>query len=258
MVPPAENVIWQYWETSGYKPRYIDGLHQLVLKNAGVPVVMVTPENIRTYLPDIEPEIFNIDDVAHRADMIRTRLVMTYGGMWLDSDAVVLADLNGLFGALCEHEFIGFNNDAKLQSSRPYVRVNCFLSRPNGTVISEWVRLQKAKLNETAFSWSEVGARLLNAVCVQHQELVRILPFERICPVPWRQIGDFTAKDDARAEQILRDCPIVMLTNRALQVSRSPLLRLTVEEIAAGDYLLARILREATGTTPNADRAIQW
>ena len=153
MVAQTENVIWQYWETRGEKPAYIDGFHEIARRNSGVRIVLVTPETLDSYLPDIEPEIFRIEDVAHKADMIRTRLVMRHGGMWLDSDAVVLGDLNWLFERLKDHEFVGFNNACRLQRERPWVRVNCFLSRPNGTIVSEWVRLQRLKLQQAAFRW---------------------------------------------------------------------------------------------------------
>ena len=173
---------------------------------------------------------------------------MHYGGMWLDSDAIVLNDLNWLFEYLKTYEFVGFNNAGRLQPDPPLVRINCFLSRPNGRIIREWVRLQHLKFPKTTFDWNEIGAGLLTPICLENKQFVNILPFERICPIPSGEVETFTSKDDARAEQILEECFIVMLSNRMLHIRNSPLQQLTVDQIAAGDYLLAKILRKAVAS----------
>jgi hypothetical protein len=247
----GENVIWQYWETRGEKPKFIDGLHDIAKKNSGVKVILVTPETLKAYLPNIEDDVHRITDLSHKADMIRTRLVMTYGGMWLDSDAVVLSDLNWLFDYLKEYEFVGFNDAGRLQAERPWVRVNCFVSRPNGTVVSEWVRLQNSKFPRTTFNWSEIGASLLNPICLSNKQRVKILPFGRISPIPCAEVAAFVAKNDEQATRILNECYIVMLCNQGIvrQPLTAGLLQLTVEEIAAGDYVLARIFKSAFEST---------
>jgi hypothetical protein len=240
-----ENIIWQYWETSGEKPRFIDGLHEIAKRNSGVKVNLITPETLKSYLPTLEDEVHRISDPSHKADMIRTRLVMHHGGMWLDSDAVVLSDLNWLFEYLKDYEFVAFNNAGQLQTERPWMRVNCFLSRPNGKIVGEWVRLQRAKFPKVTFNWSEIGAEMLNRICLDNEPLVKIMPFEKICPVPWDKIETFTSVDDDQAERILKECFMVMLTNRALKNRLPQLQRLTIEELASREDLLGKIMRSA-------------
>jgi hypothetical protein len=241
----GENVIWQYWETRGEKPAFIDGLHEIARRNAGVKIVLVTPETLRDHLPDIEDGVFAIEDLAHKADMIRTRLVARHGGMWLDSDAVVLSDLNFLFDHLERHEFVGFNNEGRLQEKRPWVRVCCFLSRPNSAIVKRWVEAQAAKLPRTKFAWAEIGAAMLNAICLEHAASAKVLPFEQICPIGPKKVEQFLAKDEALAERIARDCFMVMLTNRALETRQIALRRMSVAEIAAGDTVISAILKKA-------------
>jgi len=245
MAAHTQKIIWQYWETRDFKPRYIDGLLEIARRVGGVEIVLVTPENLGAYLPNLEDAIHGIANLAHKADMIRTRLVKRHGGMWLDSDAIVLRDLNGFFDLLEEHEFVGFNNGCRLASERPWVRVCCFLSRPEGTIISEWVRRQHAKLEQTKFRWSEIGAEMLNAVCLEHRGRAKILPFERISPFAAKAVDAFMLKDDKRAQQIVEECTMVMLSNASLQKKNIPLHEQTVDEISAGDTLIARIMREA-------------
>jgi hypothetical protein len=50
--------------------------------------------------------------------MIRSMLIARHGGMWLDSDAIVLHDLNWMFELLQTYEFVCFNNRGLLEEAR--------------------------------------------------------------------------------------------------------------------------------------------
>ncbi len=213
-------------------------------------MVLVTPETLLSYLPDIEPDVLAISDPIHKSDMIRTRLVMRYGGMWLDSDAVVLRDLNWLFDRLTLYEFVGFNNGGALHAERPFVRVNCFLSRPGGHIIREWAREQHEKLPQSTFAWSEIGASMLNSICCANRQLIDVQPFESICPIPWHSVATFGSKDDALVERILDECLMVMLSNGTLRTRCPGLQQLTVEQIATNDDILGGIMRGALAPVP--------
>ena len=180
-----KRIIWQYWETKGKKPDFIDGLHRLARRNSGCETILVTPQTLKHYLPDLPKEILWIKEIAHKADMIRSMLVARYGGMWLDSDAIVLRDLNWLFDLLDNYEFVCFNNGGQLTDKRPWVRVNCFLSRPNGRIVREWANAQHAKFPRLKYRWEEIGTEILHPLCLVFCQQIKVLPFELICPIPW-------------------------------------------------------------------------
>lgn len=237
-------VIWQYWETRGRKPGFVDGLYEIARRNSGCTVTLVTPATLKDYLPDLPDDVLRIKEIAHKADMIRSMLVARHGGMWLDSDAVVLQDLNWLFDLLDDHEFVGFNNEGRLGEQRPWVRVNCFASRAGGAVISEWVSRQQAKFPRTTYGWEEIGTEILHPVCLSHRERVKILPFESICPIPWNKVEEFTSNAQ-NADEMVANSSIIMLSNYSLK-SRAPSLRTKACcEIAQEDHLLGSIMRSA-------------
>jgi Capsular polysaccharide synthesis protein len=244
-----QNVIWQYWETRGHKPAFIDGLHQLAQRNSGCVVILVTPETLRRYLPELPSEVLRIKQIAHKADMIRSMLIARHGGMWLDSDAIVLHDLNWLFELLQTHEFVCFNDQGRLEGAGPGVRVNCFLSRPGGQVVQAWVRQQHAKFPRTRYGWAEIGSELLHPICLTERNRVKILPFEMICPIPWDRVAEFEQRA-ADAEKIFEECSIVMLSNASLATRAPALRRLTCQQIAEQDHLLAAIMRAALRGNP--------
>jgi len=244
-------VIWQYWETVGKKPAFIDGLHEIAKKNAGVEVILVTPETLPQYLPKIHPRIHQIAGIAHKADMIRSMLVKEHGGMWLDSDAVVLKKLDWIFDLLDKYEFVCFNDKGKLElrpdlpwGTPPMVRINCFASRPQGLIVSEWVRQQHAKFPRTKYRWQEVGSEILHPLCLWYKGRVKVLPFEQICPVTSHATQKFESTE-IDASEILRDCHMVMLSNHSLRGRAPALSHMTIEEIACGNFLLSDIVRHA-------------
>ena len=243
-------VIWQYWETVDDKPAFIDGLHALARKNSGAEVVLVTPETLGQFLSDIPKEVFEIAEIAHKTDMIRAMLVQQHGGMWLDVDAVVLGSLDWILDQLDKHEFVCFNNSnfARQQGQPVDIAVGCFASRRGGRVVSEWVRQQHAKFPRTEYRWREIGSELLNPICLDNKERVRVLPFEAIAPLDWDQFSQFTDRGiDASA--ILQNCSLVMLYNRMFKLNNSPLTTMTIEQIASRDYLLSAIIRRAINGT---------
>lgn len=235
--------IYQYWETRGTKPAYIDGLREIAAKNGRVPLTLVTLENLSTHLPDMPAAVRDIGELAHKADMIRAMLVHRHGGMWLDSDAVVLKPLDRLFAYLDDYDFVAFRSSERWRWWRAKVRVNCFLSRPGGRVVGEWMRRQHAKLPRTTFEWNEIGSDVLHAVCMENRSIVKFLPFEQICPVTWDNVDAFSRAGDAQA--IIRDCLMVMMSNKSLTDRRSALTAMTVEEIASRDWLISDLLRTA-------------
>ena len=240
--------IWQYWETKGEKPAFIDGLHELARRNSGCDVVLVTPDNLGEYLPTVPNDVFRIKVLAHKADMIRAMLLARHGGMWLDSDALVLRDLTHLFDLLDDHDFVAFNNSGLLQKQRPWVRVNCILSRPQGRIAQQWVLQQHAKFPKVVYSWEEIGTELLHPICLENRSHVKILPFERICPIPWNRVNEFVGAGDEK--RVLDDCYIVMLSNASIAKRVPGLRQLSCQDIAEGDYLLSAIMRAALSGRP--------
>jgi Capsular polysaccharide synthesis protein len=242
----VRRTIWQYWETRGTKPAFVDGLRTLAQRNSACEVRLVTPQSLHVYLPNLPRAVLNIKEIAHRADMIRTMLVAEFGGMWLDSDAIVLKDLNWIFDCLAKHEFVGFNDGANLGPDRPWLRVNCFASRKNGTIVTEWMRLQHEKLPRTTFGWEEIGTELLHPICLSRPDLVKVLPFDSICPIPWNEVGKFmTVAPAEEIDEIIERCSLVMLSNASLK-RRAPKLRcMTCQQIAEQESLVGLIMRAA-------------
>lgn len=177
--------------------------------------------------------------------MLRARLVHAHGGMWLDSDAVVLKDLNWILDGLGESDFVGFNEPGRLVDP-PRVKVNCFAARKGSRVMQEWVRRQHDKLGQQSFRWEEIGTELLDPIILGHASSVRLHPFSLIAPVSWQDVERFLSSNDVPGEE-LDAAHVVMLSNKTLERHASPLRRMTVEDMINSGTFLSHFVRKAVG-----------
>jgi hypothetical protein len=164
--------------------------------------------------------------------------------MWLDSDGVVLRDLNWIFDFLEEFDFVGFNDGGKLGEARPWIRVNCFAAPAGSPVMARWVENQAEKLPKRRFEWEEIGTCLIHPICLDRREKVKILPFEIICPVEWRNVARF-GSPWRTPRAIIDDVHIVMLSNSSLEQRYPKLQRMSVEEIIDTNTYLSHFLKRA-------------
>lgn len=92
------------------------------------------------------PELPDNIGVAHYADVLRTRLLHEYGGVWVDATAICLRPLDEWLPQLAAGGFFAF---AWLPGDRPFIRsapprriANWFLaSEQEGAIIDGWNRL---------------------------------------------------------------------------------------------------------------------
>lgn len=137
--------LWLYWENIGNKkkPTYIDLCHETIKRNAKIPTIFLSPENIHHYLPTLRNDLHKLS-IPQKADYIRICILKEYGGMWLDSDIIVYKSLKPLINKLEKYDYIGFGChhdyckdtlNGKHPSPKP---ANwAMISRKNGILISK-------------------------------------------------------------------------------------------------------------------------
>lgn len=108
------NNIYLYWVGKEFK--LIKILRNLIylhsINGNGYNVNLITHDNLKQYISDI-PNYFNDLCPAHQADYVRVCVICDYGGIWLDSDTLVIDNLDCLFKILKEKDgfFIKENDD---------------------------------------------------------------------------------------------------------------------------------------------------
>ncbi|KAJ3326524.1 hypothetical protein HDU76_012856 [Blyttiomyces sp. JEL0837] len=116
VIKPEVMYVHYYYEPKGY-------WWDRVKKGLGKVVVM-------RKIPRIPDEIFGnkVEDYAHRADVLRLQLLLTYGGIYLDSDVFIYRSLDPLL----HHDFVMAKEDS-------HGMANAFiLAHPRSKFLHEW------------------------------------------------------------------------------------------------------------------------
>lgn len=140
--------IWVYWENmpNTVKPAYLDlCLKTVLIHNKDMFKIHVLNEkNVYEYLPKIRKDIFKILAIPQKTDYIRLMLLNVYGGIWLDSDIIVMKNLFPILKKLETYDFVGFGchsrNCNKKTNGYPKPANWVLASRKNGKLVSQCLK----------------------------------------------------------------------------------------------------------------------
>ena len=101
--------IWMYWESKEgiIKPAYLELCLETIIKHSpSYKVIVLNEKTVYDYLPNLRNDLNKIEEIAHRADYIRANVIYEYGGIWLDSDVILLKEIN-IEPYLDKYEYVG-------------------------------------------------------------------------------------------------------------------------------------------------------
>ena len=94
-MPAAEIRVWTYWE--GPRNAMLDICEHSVASKVGSVWTPLNRNSVYSWM-DLPPAVEDHDSPRVRSDYIRTRLLHDHGGVWLDSDVLLLSDITSLVG----------------------------------------------------------------------------------------------------------------------------------------------------------------
>jgi hypothetical protein len=207
--------VFLYWIGKEYK--LITILRQFIYLHLNQPnykIHLINDKNIKDYI-EIIPDYFNKLCPAHQADFVRVHVVCDYGGIWLDSDTILLESLDSLFHYLETKEgfFIKENNIMLFNG--------IFGSKKNTNLMVEWKKniLELLETNNEKFELIALGNRMLdnmyksNPALYDNFELLKGL--ENLYPVNWISCPlEFLEKPYDNYSTIVRNFqPLIILVN---------------------------------------------
>jgi len=181
--------VWAYWE--GPCPPWIQACRQTLERHAST-LRLLSPESFAV-LWDRDRDI-RIDRlcVAHRADFIRAFLLARYGGLWVDSDCVVMRPLGPLLTQLKEHDFVAHRERSGFVS-------NGFIGARAGSPIAVefYQRVCSTLRSGQSPGWISLGGEPLTHLLGRRDSSWLELPVESIQPICWSKPAEFFSQADA-------------------------------------------------------------
>ncbi len=145
--------IWVYWENVNRTkyPTIIKLCLDTIKKHLGTKYKLniLNERSIKMWLPDLRDD-FNDLQIAQKVDYYRIALLKKHGGIWIDSDIIVMRDFDPIFRKLDEgYDYVGFGCTGYQCTNGKFYPSNWFLgSKPNGILVSRVLELLDKKLDD--------------------------------------------------------------------------------------------------------------
>lgn len=210
-----ENNVFLYWIGSEYK--LIKILRNLIYLHStngnGYKVNLITPSNITEYIKDLPTYFYNLCP-AHQADYVRVCVICDYGGIWLDSDTIILDSLDSLF------DLVNNKNGFFIKQNNNILWNGVFGSKANTPLMIEWKKKLMARLNiNTNITWEEIGNGMLKSLYNNnrtfYEDYYIFNGLDNMYPVNWRNsVNEFIDKSYENHINIIREYqPLIVLVN---------------------------------------------
>ena len=229
--------VWLYWE--GDCPQWIYSCQETIRRHGG-DVRLLNREGFeRLWNTDRDINLARLH-VAHRADFARAFLLARYGGLWIDSDCIVMKSLGSVLELLRDHDFVAHRD-------RQGYYPNGFIGARRGSVIAtEFYRrvCERLRANQP-LGWISLGGELLTEVLRATSAKWHELPCESIQPICWSRPETFfeIATEDEHERRFNQEALCYMISNTEVQkfLEKNPK-RDLLEERTFFRYLLDRAL----------------
>lgn len=247
--------LFTYWETpkGASKPGYIDVCEETITKHCSKHFIVnhVTPKNLKEFLPGLNKRMYGIGcnrDPSHivtiQSDYIRVALLKKYGGVWLDSDTLVLRDFEEVYNILhnLKKDFV-----YSIQSAyKKRYAGNCFMgSQKDGKVITAYLKILDDMIKDKVrFKWGQLGHKILTPV-VQwfHKDCYKI-DQRKIYPIKIEQAGLFF-KEEKRMMSLIDDDTLCFTLYNSLFPKKFK--TLPRRELLTGKTIISKAFRHSLG-----------
>lgn len=206
----GSDCVFLFWTGNSYT--LIDLFRKLIKKHHKN-VHLITPENIQNYIEvDELPDCFDSLVPAHQADVIRVLTLCKHGGIWMDSDTLVLSSLDKLFD--CGNGFFIRENNTLLWNG-------VFGTKKETKLMIEWKRriLNTLKRKKEKIKWTEIGSKVLENMYAYDPTLYEGYTIynglDTVYPVNWNNcVKEYLQSDYEHYMTITRNFqPFIVLVN---------------------------------------------
>ncbi len=220
--------VFIYWTGKDYSLirifRILIQKHQYSGK--GYQLHFINDTNLNDYIEYI-PEGFDNLRPAHKSDYIRVSVINRFGGIWLDSDNLVMSNLDYYFDII--------ESGTGFFVKQQQISIAFFGSKKDNPFLIEWLARSRHKIERgVKLRWTEIGTDIVESIIEEYPGLLtgmEILDaYRHVFPVEWDKcLDEFCLKpyDNYRNLITVERSDLIILVNSVYK----HLANLSVEEI---------------------------
>jgi len=211
--------IFLYWVGNEYS--LISILRKLMYLHSsngkGYTINLITDKNISEFIGNI-PEYFNSMLPAHQADFVRVHVIHDYGGIWMDSDTLVVDSLDSLFDIF---DVPGGGDGFFIKENNIHLWNGIFGSVRGTPLLKKWRRIMMETLTPAngKIEWTAIGNSIMEKIYLEtpgvYSNYKIFNGLDNLYPVNWNNcVEEFITKPYDNYKTIVRDYqPLVILVN---------------------------------------------
>jgi len=244
------NQIWMYWQN--YKnqktPDYVRLCHESIIKHCekSFKIHILNDDNVKEYLPNIREDFFQISQINNKSNYLRYKLLYEFGGVWLDSDLILLKNLRFLTEELFKNKSVDLMATASPEYKYEQPESGFIISKKYGTTIGVALDIIENKLNNNhaghIFPWGSMGPSVIREA-VKEQKYLH-LNSKVLMPIGWQDAKRFLGYEPIIQTYDENICGY-MLYNEMFRRMKHPIFNMTREQILNDEMLISQIFRKA-------------
>jgi len=183
---PAPCSMFTLWEYQHGPPMSVglnvEGWRRHSHGRCGEPV-LINDANVKQYIPDMPDEYFRMPYSAAKSDIIRYALIYHHGGMYMDTDFLVVQDLDSVIDLSSSYDLVSYTEE----STKTLVTGGCskdfssnFMAGRKGSVFMKTVWERQKKLMTIHCPLAD---KTKEKVCCFNE-------IHEKCHIPWAGIGE--------------------------------------------------------------------
>ena len=220
---PNSQIIWQYWESKdGSIPPLVQACLNSVDKFKGNRTrIILTYDKLKDYI-DLPQKIYELKEngkmnLAHFVDIVRTALLIQYGGIWIDSTVLLTEELPDFV----ESDLFFFQNDEKVDLDGLCGTNYFIVAKPDNKILKQTLASMLAYWKENRFLVNYfTHMHIITMVARRNKDEWAKIPFFSFYPVQRLQTELLNQFDEKRWTQLKKTTPIHKLTHKRKVLSK--------------------------------------
>jgi hypothetical protein len=239
--------LFLYWE--GPTPEWILLCRETIVRHGG-DVRLLDRESFEALRTDDRDIDLDPLEPAHRADYVRAWLLAHHGGIWLDSDCILMGSLDTVHAALATRGFVAH------QDRQGYYPNGFIAAAPGNPTAELFYRAVAERLRDAKpLSWISLGGEPLTRLLRSRRAMFHELPCAAIQPICWSRPERFFRRgsEAEHARAFAPDALTYMLSNTqvAAFAEKHP-----GADLLAPDSFFSFVVARSLGRPVEADAAL--
>jgi hypothetical protein len=142
--------------------------------------IFINDKNVKDYIPDMPDEYFNFPYAQAKSDMVRYGVLYHHGGIYMDTDFLVVEDLDPIIDKLHSYDLVSYGDwgTGKDENACDSAFSSNFMAGKKGSLYHKKV-------------WEKQKALVTKHCPVSDKPLEKVCCFDSdVCHIPWAGIGE--------------------------------------------------------------------